>query len=96
MNLENIHSIRVYQAVKFDNKLSTYFVTEDTTHQRASEIEIIPDVGVSVKNERDHVIVPFPNISAIRMNTESAVEKRKAHKEDISKPAKARVSSKVK
>lgn len=96
MKLDNIHSIRVYQAVKFDNKLSTYFVTEDTTHHRAVEIEIIPSVGVSIRNNNDHVIAPFPNVSAIRLNTKKASETRKSRREDAEKPAPARTAPKVK
>ena len=96
MKLPKIKSIRVYQAVKFDNKLSTYFVSEDTTYQRASEMQVVEGVGVSIKNERDHIIAPFPNISMIQFDTELSKAKKESRKADIEKPAQARNVTRVK
>lgn len=96
MNLDNIQSVMVYQAVKFDNKLSTFFVTEDTTHQRACVIKIIPNIGVMLDNTKDCVIVPFPNISSIVMKTEHKTEQSNARKEDLANQVKPVKISKLK
>lgn len=92
----NIESVRVYQAVKFDGKLSTFFPTGGGKYYKSLNIEIIPSIGVSVKNENDHVIIPFPNVGSISMSTEAKTAKSEAHKADISKPAKAQSVSKPK
>lgn len=96
MKLPKIKSIRVYQAVKFDNKLSTYFVSERTTYQKPSEMELIEGVGVSVKNDKDHIIVPFPNVSMIQFDTELSKAKKEALQADIKKPALPQKINKVK
>ena len=97
MKIENIHSIRAYQAVKFETKLDTFFCVDPTpVRPQGCEIEVLEGVGVSLRSEKDHVIIPFPNISGIYLDTEAKKEKREAHIADISKPAKAQQAKKVK
>ena len=96
MNLKNIHSLRVYQAVKFDSKLSTFFVTKATAQYRPVSIEIIEGIGVNISTEKDSVIIPFANISGIYMNTEHKTEKIQARKDDLAKKPVAISTKKIK
>lgn len=96
MNLDNIQSLMVYQAVKFDGKISTFFVTENTTHQKACRIKILEGIGVMLQNDKDCVIVPFPNISSIVMNTEYKLDQNNARKEDLANQTKAITIPKLK
>ena len=81
MNLKKIKSLRTYQAVKFENKLDTFFTSEGTPNRLAVEMEILEGVGVAVKSDKDCVIVPFPNISGIYMNTQYHEDEKKRKQE---------------
>ena len=94
MDLTKIDSIRVYQAVKFENKLLTFFQTGGGKHYRGLDIEIVPSIGVSIKNDKDHVIVPFPNVGSITMVTDHKEELKEERIADMSKPAQAQKVSK--
>jgi hypothetical protein len=94
--LENIHSVRTYQAVKFEQKMDTFFSTDVTPNRSAVEIRLIDGVGIELKSEKDHVIVPFPNISGIYLRTEFKDAQAKAIADDIAKPALAKTVAKIK
>jgi hypothetical protein len=94
--VDNILSIRTYQAVKFEGKLHTFFTTQDSAQRKGIEIEILAGIGVLLQSPTDAVIVPFPNISGIYLNTEIKQKIKEERKEDISKPAKAQLVSKIK
>jgi hypothetical protein len=94
--LKDVHSVRIYQAVKFENKLQTFFTTLDSAQRKGIKITIEPSIGVLLESDSDAVIVPFPNISGIYLHTAEKTAKHEAHIEDISKPAKAQTVSKSK
>lgn len=70
-----IKYIRVYQAVKLDGRVDTFFSTEKSATNAATSIEILPDLGVLLKRT-EHVIVPFSNISGIYLLTEAEEVKK--------------------
>lgn len=95
-DIKGIHSVRVYQSVQFDKSQRTFFSIEDNPMAKGCEISIIENVGVELKSPTDHVIVPFPNISGIYLDTKSKKQARDEMKKDISKPATAQHVGKVK
>jgi hypothetical protein len=92
----NILSVRVYQAVKLHNKSQTHFTTVGSQNHKKVKIEILEGIGVLVKSENDAVIIPFPNISGIYLDTEQKKELREEREEDRNKPAKAKGLAKIK
>lgn len=95
-DINNILSIRTYQAVKFEGKLQTFFTTKKTAHHRGVNMHVEKGIGVVVYSDKDAVIIPFPNLGGIHLDTEHKEEKRDAHKKEISKPARAQKLDKVK
>ena len=66
MKKYDIDAIRCYQAVMFNKGNETFFATRRINHQAALEIEIIEDLKViSIKSDRDHILIPLTNASAI-------------------------------
>lgn len=97
MNInEKILFIRAYQDVKFEGKLQSFFTTKSTAHYRNVKISLVENIGALVESDKDSVIIPFTNISAINLDTEAKRESREAREADISKPAKAQKVSKIK
>lgn len=85
-----ILSIRTYQSVSLESKLYTHFTTVKSKNGKPqSDISILEGIGVLVKTAKDAVIIPFPNISGIYLDTDIKMEKREQRKADIEKPAKA-------
>jgi len=92
----DILSVKLYEHVQFEKKLRNFFSTVKTPHHAPSIIEIEPNVGVSIRTEKDHVLIPFPNVAGIYMNTEHKTKESEARKSDIEKPAAAQAHSRVK
>lgn len=85
-----ILSVRTYQAVKLNTKVYTYFTTLEALNGRPkTNIEIIEGVGVLITTEIDTLIVPFPNIAEINIDTKEKIEIREKRQKDLKKPAKA-------
>jgi len=93
---EKITSLKVYEAVKFEGRMSKFFTTIKTQSHPACTIELLEGIGAKIYTDSDAIIVPYPNISGIHLDTDIKSEKREARKEDISKPAKAQNVSKLK
>lgn len=91
-----ILSLKVYEAVLVDGRMERFFSTQSSPTRKSYELEILEGIGVAVKTATDHVIVPFPNISGIYLDTKEKAEKREERKQDLAKPAKAQKVSKQK
>lgn len=92
----NILSVRVYQSVQLNGKQNTFFSTLHTPAGPGVSIELIDNIGVLIKSTKDEVIVPFTNVSGIYLDTSIKKEEREAFQADISKPAKAQKTGKIK
>ena len=81
-----IDAIRCYQSVMFDKRQETYFATRQINEKLALEIEILEKINmISIKNERDHVLVPITNISAVYLKSPLKLEQEKKAKEERAK-----------
>ena len=71
----NIDAIRCYQAVMFNKGNETFFATRRINADVALEIEIVEDLKVvSVNSDRDHILIPLTNISAIYLKSPIKLE----------------------
>ena len=87
---EAIDAIRCYQSVMFDKRQETYFATRQINEKLALEIEILENINmISIKNDRDHVLVPLTNISAVYLKSpikREQDEKAKAERAKMDTP----------
>jgi hypothetical protein len=75
MKKYEIDAIRCYQAVMFNKGNETFFATRRINADVALEIEIVEDLKViSVKSERDHILIPLTNVSAIYLKSPIKLE----------------------
>ena len=75
MKKYEIDAIRCYQAVMFNKGNETFFASRRINAQIALEIEIVEDLKVvSVKSDRDHILIPFTNVSAIYLKSPVKLE----------------------
>jgi hypothetical protein len=81
MKIENIRNVRLYQAVKFDGKSDTFFTIDTTPSRRGVQLSIVENIGVLIENERDAILVPFPNISGIYLKTDHHKKEEKKKQE---------------
>ena len=91
-DLKNVEilSVRTYQGVSLEKKLYTHFTTVEAKNGRpTTTIKILEGVGVIVQTTNDAVIIPFPNIAGIYLDTKQKKELREERKADREKPAKA-------
>ena len=66
----NIDSIRCYQSVMFDKRNETFFASRQINEKAPLQLEIIEDINaVSIKSERDHILVPLTNVSAVYLKS---------------------------
>ena len=66
----DIDAIRCYQAVMFEKRQETFFATRQINSRQPLEIKIIEGLNViSLKSEKDHILIPFANISAIYLKS---------------------------
>ena len=97
MSHPEIDSVRVYQSVTFEKKNETYFASRKINLRAATEISINEEIGgVEIKSEKDHILVPFTNISCIYFKSPIKVaqdEKNKSVKEVAEEQAKIRKNS---
>jgi len=59
-----IDSIRLYQAIVFEKKSVSYFLTRKIKGKVAVEVSLEP-LGVEIKSDLDHVLVPYANVSCV-------------------------------
>jgi hypothetical protein len=66
----NIDAIRCYQSVMFEKRQETFFASRQINEKAPLQLEIIEDINaVSIKSERDHILVPLTNISAVYLKS---------------------------
>ena len=66
----DIDAIRCYQAVMFEKRQETFFATRQINEKAPLKLEIIEDINaVSIKSERDHILVPLTNVSAVYLKS---------------------------
>lgn len=73
-----VHSVRTYQAVTFNKSSETFFSTERINLRSACEIKLHTDLAaVEINDGRDHILVPFTNISAIYLMSPIKIKNQK-------------------
>ena len=83
---EAIDAVRCYQSVMFDKRQETYFATRQINEKLALEIEILEKINmISIKNDRDHVLVPITNISAVYLKSPLKLEQESKDKKERAK-----------
>lgn len=65
-NKLRIKAVKTYQSVTFERKSVNYFSIVFIPNQPDLSIELLKDINaVEIKSDKDHVIIPLTNISAI-------------------------------
>ena len=71
----NIDAIRCYQAVMFEKRQETFFATRQINEKAPLKLEIIEEINaVSIESDRDHILVPLTNVSAVYLKSPLKVE----------------------
>jgi len=71
----NIDAIRCYQAVMFEKGNETFFASRKINNRPGLEIKLIEGLNVvSLKSDRDHILVPLTNVSAVYLKSPIKVE----------------------
>ena len=66
----DIDAIRCYQSVMFDKRNETFFASRRINEKAPLKLEIIEEINaVSIKSERDHILVPLTNVSAVYLKS---------------------------
>ena len=78
-----IDSIRVYQAVTFEKASETFFSTRIVNNKIGREISVNLELGgVEIKSAKDHILVPFTNVSCIYFKSPIKLEQEKKQQEE--------------
>ena len=87
MKKYEIDAIRCYQAVMFNKGNETFFATRRINADIALDIEIVEDLKVvSVKSNRDHILIPLTNISAIYLKSPVKLEQAENERIERERP----------
>jgi hypothetical protein len=71
----NIDAIRCYQAVMFERGNETFFASRKINNREGLEIKLVEGLNVvSIKSDRDHILVPLTNISAVYLKSPIKLE----------------------
>ena len=63
-----IRSIKVYQSVLFEKSMESSFSVHFIPHKAPVSLEYKAELGmIEVKSEKDHILIPLSNISAIHL-----------------------------
>ena len=82
----NIDAIRCYQAVMFEKRQETFFASRQINEKAPLQLEIIEDINaVSIKSERDHILVPLTNVSAVYLKSPLKVEQEQKNAKERAK-----------
>ena len=80
----DIDAIRCYQSVMFNKSQHTFFATRQINDAPPLELRFLDDIGiVSIKSERDHILVPITNVSAIYLK--SPIKKEQAAQDEVAR-----------
>lgn len=96
----DIDAIRCYQSVMFEKRQDTFFATRQINERIPLKLELIEGINViSIKSERDHILIPLTNVSAIYLKSPLKVEQEEKNNVErakmnspqrVDKPSKAR------
>ena len=82
----DIDAIRCYQSVMFNKTNETFFASRQINNRPPLEIKIIEGMNViSLKSEKDHILIPFANISAIYLKSPIKIEQEEKDKKERAK-----------
>ena len=82
----NIDAIRCYQSVMFEKRQETFFASRQINEKAPLQLEIIEDINaVSIKSERDHILVPLTNVSAVYLKSPLKVEQEQKNAKERAK-----------
>ena len=71
----DIDAIRCYQAVMFEKRQETFFATRQINEKAPLKLEIIEEINaVSIESDRDHILVPLTNVSAVYLKSPIKIE----------------------
>ena len=71
----DIDAVRCYQSVMFEKRQDTFFATRQINERVPLKLELIEGINViSIKSERDHILIPLTNVSAIYLKSPIKVE----------------------
>tara|TARA_R110000824_G_scaffold17339_1_gene70533 strand:- start:12451 stop:12744 length:294 start_codon:yes stop_codon:yes gene_type:complete len=83
----NIDAIRCYQSVMFEKRQETFFASRQINEKAPLKIEIIEGINVvSLKSERDHILIPLTNVSAVYLK--SPIKKEQEIRDSIERQGK--------
>lgn len=86
---KEIDSVRIYQAVQFEKVSETFFSTRKLNNKVGREIKINKDLGgVEISSEKDHILVPFTNVSCIYFKSQIKVDQEKRAEKEKSNQVK--------
>ena len=96
----DIDAVRCYQSVMFEKRQDTFFATRQINERVPLKLELIEGINViSIKSERDHILIPLTNVSAIYLKSPLKVEQEEKNNVErakmnspqrVDKPSKAR------
>ena len=81
-----IDAIRCYQSVMFEKTNETFFASRQINNRKPLELELIENLNVvSIKSDRDHVLIPLTNVSCVYLKSSIKVEQEEKDKEERDK-----------
>ena len=81
-----IDSIRCYQSVMFEKTNETFFASRQINNRKPLELELIESLNVvSIKSDRDHVLIPLTNVSCVYLKSPMKLEQEAKDKEERGK-----------
>ena len=82
----NIDAIRCYQSVMFEKTNETFFASRQINNRKPLELEIIEGINmVSIRSDRDHILIPLTNVSCVYLKSPIKLEQEKKDKEEREK-----------
>jgi hypothetical protein len=83
-----IDSIRCYQSVMFEKTNETFFASRQINNRKPLELELIESLNVvSIKSDRDHVLIPLTNVSCVYLKSPMKLEQEEKDSEERAKLA---------
>ena len=81
-----IDAIRCYQSVMFEKTNETFFASRQINNRKPLELELIESLNVvSIKSDRDHVLIPLTNVSCVYLKSPMKLEQEEKDKEERNK-----------
>lgn len=81
-----IDAIRCYQSVMFEKTNETFFASRQINNRKPLQLELIENLNVvSIKSDRDHVLIPLTNVSCVYLKSPIKLEQEEKDKEERTK-----------